>query len=44
LEVFRSSETDLTVLGKITLKLRAVSEVLKQVGLGWVRIHSSGCV
>ena len=44
LECFRSSETDLTVLVKNTLQLRNVSEILKQISLGWVRIRSSGCV
>jgi len=44
LECFRSSETDLTVLVKNTLQLRSVSEILKQISLGWVRIRSSGCV
>jgi len=43
LECFRNSEIDLTVLVRNTLQLRTVSEVLKQIGLGWLRIRSSGC-
>jgi hypothetical protein len=44
LECFRSSETDLAMLGKNTLQLWTVSEVLKRIGLDWVRIRVIGTV